>query len=75
MTNNCIYLSNRELISRVKDAAANERGATARLIALVAEFDERRLYLGEGCSSLFTSSRKRNTRERSDRAGGRGVPV
>ena len=31
-----------------------EREATARLIALLAEVDERRLYLGEGCSSLFT---------------------
>src|SRR5438045_1839770 len=30
------------------------REATARLIAALAEVDARRLYLGEGCSSLFT---------------------
>jgi len=52
--NDCIHFSNGELIARVKDAAANERAATADLVALLAEFDERRLYLGEGCASLFT---------------------
>ncbi|HKV99710.1 MAG TPA: HNH endonuclease signature motif containing protein [Vicinamibacterales bacterium] len=52
--NDGIHFSNSDLIARIKDAALNERGATARLIALLAEFDERRLYLGEGCSSLFT---------------------
>lgn len=49
-----VSLSNRDLIAEVKIAAVNERGATATLIALLAEFDERRLFLGEGCSSLFT---------------------
>ena len=34
--------------------AAEERKATAQLIAALAELDARRLYLGEGCSSLFT---------------------
>ena len=33
--------------------AARERVATARLIASLAELENRRLYLGEGCSSLF----------------------
>ena len=49
-----VHLSDRALIDEVKAAAAHERGATARLIALLAELDARRLYLGEGCSSLFT---------------------
>jgi hypothetical protein len=47
-------LSNRELLAEVKVAAVRERRATVRLIALLAQVDERRLYLGEGCSSLFT---------------------
>lgn len=33
--------------------AAHERGATADLIAAIAEVDARRLYLGESCSSMF----------------------
>ena len=47
-------LSDPELLSEVKIAAARERDATVRLVALLAQVDERRLYLGEGCSSLFT---------------------
>ena len=47
-------LSDVELLGSVRDAARNERLATARLIALLMELDARRLYLGEGCSSLFT---------------------
>jgi hypothetical protein len=47
-------LSDQELLTEVRGAAARERDATAALIALLAEVDERRLYLGEGCSSLFT---------------------
>jgi hypothetical protein len=47
-------LSDREVLSRVHDAVRDERAATARLIALLMELDTRRLYLGEGCSSLFT---------------------
>jgi len=46
-------LSDQELLAEVKVAAGRERDATARLIALLAQVDERRLYLGEGCSSLF----------------------
>ena len=48
------HLSDRELIARLRHAAADERRATAELIALLREVDSRRLYLGEGCSSLFT---------------------
>src|SRR5688500_14096860 len=47
-------LSDGELLGRVREAVTVERSATARLIALLAELDARRLYLGEGCSSLFT---------------------
>jgi len=47
-------LSDQDLLARVRVAAADERRVTARLIALLAEVDSRRLYLGEGCSSLFT---------------------
>lgn len=42
------------LLADVKRAAADERHATVQLIALLGEVDARRLYLGEGCSSLFT---------------------
>src|SRR5262245_40476433 len=47
-------LSDAELIEQVKRLAANERQATVQLVAHLAEMDARRLYLGEGCSSLFT---------------------
>ena len=47
-------LSDRELLARTRDAARDERMATAHLIALLMEVDTRRLYLGESCSSLFT---------------------
>ena len=47
-------LSDCELLSEVKRLAASEREATAHMIASLAELDARRLYLGEGCSSLFT---------------------
>lgn len=47
-------MSNEELLSAIHLAAAGERTATATLIAVLAEFDARRLYLAEGCSSLFT---------------------
>jgi hypothetical protein len=42
------------LLSEVARAVRQERAATAHLIALLAEVDARRLYLGEGYSSLFT---------------------
>lgn len=47
-------LSNTELLAQVKHLAEREREATATLIAHLTELDERRLYLDEGCSSLFT---------------------
>ena len=47
-------LSDRDLLTSVQRAAVDERTVTAHLIALLSEVDARRLYLGEGCSSLFT---------------------
>jgi hypothetical protein len=47
-------LSDAELLLEMKALASAEREATAQLIAALAEVDARRLYLGEGCSSLFT---------------------
>ena len=47
-------LSDRELIAETKRLAAAERVATAALIRSLMELDARRLYLGEGCASLFT---------------------
>ena len=46
-------LSDDVLIARVKQCVATERRATAQLIAVLAEFDIRRLCLGLGFSSLF----------------------
>jgi len=47
-------LSNEALRTKVKHLAGCEREVTVDLIAHLAELDERRLYLAEGCSSLFT---------------------
>ncbi len=49
-----LELSDQAVLTEVTIAAAQERQATARLIALLAQLDARRLYLAEGCSSLFT---------------------
>lgn len=49
-----VHLSDSELLARVKHLAERERETTAALIAHLAEMDKRRLYLSEGCSSLFT---------------------
>jgi 5-methylcytosine-specific restriction endonuclease McrA len=47
-------MSDHELLAATSQAAVDERRATAERLALLAEVDARRLYLGEGCSSLFT---------------------
>src|SRR5688500_18836600 len=47
-------LSDDQLLCETKRLVHNERDATARLIAALAEVDARRLYLGVGFSSLFT---------------------
>jgi len=46
-------MTNQELLAATSQAAGTERQATAELLALLAEVDTRRLYLDEGCSSLF----------------------
>jgi 5-methylcytosine-specific restriction endonuclease McrA len=45
-------LTNEQLLAHVQTLAANERSATAALVAALAEIDERRLYLGLGYSCL-----------------------
>jgi 5-methylcytosine-specific restriction endonuclease McrA len=47
-------LSDEQLLAAVKRLAATERRTTAALIRALMELDARRLYLSEGCSSLFT---------------------
>jgi hypothetical protein len=47
-------LSDDQLLTQVKRLAAAERRATGALLRSLMELDARRLYLGEGCSSLFT---------------------
>jgi 5-methylcytosine-specific restriction endonuclease McrA len=56
MTNTLSFtqLCDTDLLGEVKTLAADERRATARLIAALAEIDERRLYLPQGCRSMFT---------------------
>jgi hypothetical protein len=48
------HLSDDELLATVKRLAMSERRATAALLRSLIELDVRRLYLGEGYSSLFT---------------------
>ena len=50
----CGLLSDDELVERVRHLAACERRASVALIRSLVEFDSRRLYLREGCSSLFS---------------------
>jgi hypothetical protein len=47
-------LSDEQLLAEVKTLATRERRTTAGLVAALSEMDARRLYLGQGCSSLFT---------------------
>jgi hypothetical protein len=50
-------LTDAELVARVEDLARRERGATALLVAHLAELDTRDVYLRAGYSSLFTYCR------------------
>ncbi len=58
MTSDCLSslgrLSDDQLVATVARLAGCERGVTAELIAHLAEFDARRLYLGKAFASLFT---------------------
>jgi hypothetical protein len=47
-------LSDCDLIAEVNRLANSERTAIANLVAGLGEMDARRLYLGQGCSSMFT---------------------
>jgi hypothetical protein len=47
-------LSDRDLLEATARSVDRERRSTADLLALLAELDSRKLYLGEGYSSLFT---------------------
>lgn len=51
-------LSDEELTAEVARLAASAREVTARLVAHLAEFDARRLYLGAGFPSLFAYCRE-----------------
>ena len=48
------HLTDQELLEETSRLARYEREATVPLIASLMELDQRRLYLGAGCSSLFT---------------------
>ena len=48
------HLSDKALLAEAKALAAVECRATAHLIAALAELDARRLYLPQGCRSMFT---------------------
>lgn len=48
------HLPDDQLLATVSRLAAAERRASAALIRSLMELDARRLYLGEGCSSMFT---------------------
>lgn len=52
------HLSDARLVEEVGRLARSERRATAALVASLAEFDRRRLYLEQGYSSLFEYCRK-----------------
>jgi hypothetical protein len=47
------HLPDDALLAEARRVVAHERQATAQVIALLMELDARRLYLGEGYSSLF----------------------
>ena len=47
-------VSDDDLLAETKRLAGCERAATAALLRSLTEVDSRRLYLREGCSSLFT---------------------
>jgi 5-methylcytosine-specific restriction endonuclease McrA len=52
------HLTDDALAAEVARLAARHRDTTAQLVAHLAEFDARRLYLGAGFSSLFTYCRE-----------------
>jgi hypothetical protein len=49
-----VLLSDDALVARLRALVEQERVATTALILALGEFDRRKLYLSQGCSSLFT---------------------
>ena len=47
-------LSDGDLVTEVGRLVASERQSTTRVVSALAELDARRLYLEQGCSSMFT---------------------
>jgi hypothetical protein len=47
-------LSDRDLLTQLKEAVHQERQSTVQVIALLMEVDARKLYAQQSCSSLFT---------------------
>jgi hypothetical protein len=47
-------LTDDQLLAEARRLAADERRATADVVRVLMELDARKLYLGEGCASLFT---------------------
>ena len=47
-------LSDLDLLTEVTQLVGSERAAIAKLVSALGELDARRLYLGQGCSSMFT---------------------
>ena len=55
MTNTSFaQVSDRELLERISRVAGDARATVVELLEVLGEIDARRLYLPEGCSSLFT---------------------
>lgn len=48
-----VHLSDSDLLVTLKQLVESERTATATVVAAIAEVESRRLFLGEGCPSLF----------------------
>ena len=53
-TNVFTHMDDRPLLDAAKQLASDERRATAALLRVLMEIDSRRLYLGEGCASMFS---------------------
>lgn len=47
-------MPDQSLLAAAKHLASEERCATAALVRALMEIDSRRLYLGEGCASMFS---------------------
>ena len=48
------HMEDRPLLEAAKQLVSDERRATATLLRALLEIDSRRLYLGEGCASMFS---------------------